>query len=186
MEILRHHNTSGIIYFPMIKAGFQDFAIGSDWTPVAADTKVSLDGGAFSNTTNLPSHEGQGIWRLVLTAAELNGAIATVAIVDSATKAVEDQAILIATYGDASGQYDWDLDNINQFGDALLKRDLDQVESAAALHSLLTAALKAVSRIKNNAGVLETYETDGSTIKMSQTITTDPSNDPIDEVAVGT
>ena len=186
MELLRRHNTSTTLYFPMIKASSQDFAIGSDWTPVATDTKVSKDGGPFNNTTNPPVHEGQGIWSLVLEPSEMNGALIVIAVVDAVTKAVEDQAILIATYGDASGQYDWDLDNINQFGDALLKRDLDQVESAAALHSLLTAALKAVSRIKNNAGVLETYETDGATIKMSQTITTDPSNEPIDEVAVGT
>ena len=186
MEILRAHNTLATVYFPMIKAGSQNFAIGSDWTPVAADTKVSIDGAAFANTTNVPVHEGQGIWSLILEPSEMNGALIVVAVVDAATKTVEDQAILIATYGDASGQYDWDLDDINQLGDALLKRDLDQVESSAPTHSLLTAALKAVSRIRNNAGVLETYETDGSTIKMSQTITTDPSNDPIDEVAVGT
>lgn len=186
MEILRAHNATATVYFPMIKVGSQDFAINTDWTPVAADTKVSIDGGAFANTTNAPVHEGQGIWSLILEPAEMNGALISVAIVDAATKTVEDQALILATYGDASGQYDWDLDDINQFGDALLKRDLDQVESSAAVHSVLTAALKAVSRIRNNAGVLETYETDGSTIKMSQTLTTDPTNDPIDEVAVGT
>ncbi len=186
MEVLRKYNASATIYFPMIKRGSQDFAIGSDWTPVAADTKVSKDGGAFNNTTNVPVHEGQGIWSLILEPAEMSGALISITVVDAATKTVEDQAVIIATYGSASGQYDWDLDDINQFGDALLKRDLDQVESAAAIHSVLTAALKAVSRIRNNAGTLETYETDGSTLKLSQTITTDPTNDPIDEVAVGT
>lgn len=186
MEILRKHNTSATIYFPMVKVGSQDFAIATDWTPVAADTKVSIDGGAFANTTNLPVHEGQGIWSLVLEPAEMNGAIISVVVVDAITKTVEDQALIVATYGSASGQYDWDLDDINYFGDALLRRDVDQVEVAAAKHSLATAVLKAVSRIRNNAGVLEIYLTDGSTIKLSQTITTDPTNDPIDEVAVGT
>lgn len=186
MEILRRHNTIATVYFPMVKAGAQDFAINTDWTPVAADTKVSKDGGAFVNTTNLPVHEGQGIWSLILEPSEMNGALIVVAVVDAVTKTVEDQALIIATYGSASGQYDWDLDDINQFGDALLKRDIDQVEVAAPKHSLAVSILKAVSRIRNNAGVLEIYLTDGSTIKLSQTLTTDPTNDPIDEVAVGT
>lgn len=71
-------------------------------------------------------------------------------------------------------------------GDALLKRDIDQVESAAAVHSLTTAILKAVSRIRDNAGTLEIYETDGTTVKMSQVVTTDDSLDPVDELGVGT
>jgi len=76
-------------------------------------------------------------------------------------------------------------DAANEIADAILSRDLDNVEGTAALHSLLTACLKAVSRIRDNAGTLEVYETDGVTLHMSQTITTDVANDPIDELTAG-
>lgn len=69
--------------------------------------------------------------------------------------------------------------------DAILKRDIDQVEATAALHSLCTAILKAVSRIKDDAGTLKVYRTDGETLHMSQAITTDTGNEPIDELGVG-
>jgi len=74
----------------------------------------------------------------------------------------------------------------NAIADAILKRDIDQVEVTAAVHSLTTAILKAVSRIKDNAGTLETYMTNGTTVKLSQTVTTDTSDEPIDELGVGT
>ncbi len=77
-------------------------------------------------------------------------------------------------------------DAANEIADAILSRDLDNVEGTAALHSLLTACLKSVSRTIDNAGSLETYRTDGTTLHMAQALTTDVANDPIDSVAVGT
>lgn len=70
-----------------------------------------------------------------------------------------------------------------EIADAILVRDMDQVEGSAPIHSLTTAILKAVSRVVDNAGTLETYETDESTLHMSQTITTNPTGDPIDELS---
>lgn len=244
MEILRVRNVATSIYFPMIKAGAQDFAQGGDWTPVAADTKVSIDGAAFANSDAVPVHEGQGIWSLALTGAEINGKITVVGIVDAVTKAVEDQAILVATYGDSSssietfpvdvkkwltvapsalvsgrvdssvgamaasvltaaaiasnaltaakiasdaiGASEFAADAALEIADAILKRDMDQVEATAPVHSLCVAILKAVSRVRDNAGVEQTYQTDGSTIIMQRTLTADPTNQPIDEAAVGT
>ncbi len=244
MEVLRVRNVAATIYFPMIKAGLQDFAQGGDWTPVAADTKVSIDGGAFANSNAVPVHEGQGIWSLALTGAEINGKITVIGIVDAATKAVEDQAILVATYGDSSssietlpadvkkwltvapsalvsGRVDTSVgamatnvltaaaiaanaltaakiatdaigasqiaaDAALEIADAVFLRDMDQVEASAPVHSLTVAILKAVSRVRDNAGVEQTYETDGATLKMQRTLTTDPTNQPIDEAAVGT
>lgn len=69
--------------------------------------------------------------------------------------------------------------------DGLLIRDIDNVEVAAPVHSLTVAILKAVSRVRDNAGTLEIYRTDAVTIKMSQTVTTDAANDPIDELTAG-
>jgi len=76
-------------------------------------------------------------------------------------------------------------DAATEIADALLSRDIDQVEATAALHSLTTAILKAVSRVRDNAGTLEVYRTDGLTLHMSQTITTDAAADPIDELTAG-
>jgi len=70
--------------------------------------------------------------------------------------------------------------------DKLLERDIDQVEATAATHSLCTAILKAVSRVRDNAGTLETYRTNGTTIQLSQAVTTDSGLDPVDELGVGT
>ena len=296
MELLRKHNASTTIYFPMIKAGVQDFAVGGDWTPVAADTKFSIDGGVFANTGSTPTHEGQGIWSLALTAAECNGAIIAIAVVDATTKAVEDQAILIATYGNASAEIRMDFNDAVRAGltslpnvvagasgglptidaglrvkadverwlastpdslssgklpadvklwltgtvnalvtgridtsvgvmaanvltasaiaanaitaakiatdalgsaqialsaaqkiaDTTLNRDMDQVEGSAPVHSLTVAILKAVSRIKDSSGVLQTYKTDGVSIIAQQTLTVDAASQPVTEVAVAT
>lgn len=243
MEALRKYAVGDSIYFPMIKAGAQDFAQGGDWTPVAADTKVSIDGGAFNDTDAVPVHQGQGIWELALTSGELTGKIITIGIVDAASKAVEDQAILIATYGNASasvvtfpadvtkwltsapnalvsgrvdsrpgamaasvitaasiasnaltaakiatdaiGASQLAADAALEIADAILKRDMDQVEASAPVHSLVTAILKAVARVRDNSGVEQTYKTDGS-LQMQRTLTTDPTNQPIDEAALGT
>lgn len=68
--------------------------------------------------------------------------------------------------------------------DGLFIRDIDQVEASAPLHSITTAILKAVSRIRDNAGTLEIYRTDGSTIHASQTVTVDATLDPVDELTV--
>jgi hypothetical protein len=76
-------------------------------------------------------------------------------------------------------------DAATEIADAILKRDIDQVEATAPLHSLTTAVLKAVSRIVDDAGTLKVYRTDGATLHMSQTITVNASADPIDELVVG-
>ena len=63
---------------------------------------------------------------------------------------------------------------------------MDQVEASAPVHSLTVAILKAVSRIRDNAGIEQTYKTDGATVIMRRTLTADPTNQPIDEAGVGT
>jgi len=92
-------------------------------------------------------------------------------------------AAAIAT--DAIGAAELAADAANEIADAVLKRDIDQVEATMALHSLGTAILKAVSRIRDNAGTLETYRTNGATLHMSQTVTVDAAADPVDELTAG-
>jgi len=81
----------------MIKAGELNFAVTGDWTPATGDTKISKDGGNVANTTNNPSAvggTGSVLWSLTLTATELSAKVIVIQIVDAATKAVEDQALI--------------------------------------------------------------------------------------------
>ena len=93
------YNKQQTIYFPMIKAGSTDFAVAADWTPAATDCDLSIDGGTWTQATNTVAIAvtGAALWKLTLTAAETQGSTIAIAIVDSATKAVEDQAIIGTT-----------------------------------------------------------------------------------------
>lgn len=100
------------IYLPMLKRGVVDYAVGADWTPAAGDVKVSIDGGASANITNLPTAVAMGntaMWQFILTAAELTGKQIMVTVADSATKAVEDTMFTVETYGHASAFWPADL-----------------------------------------------------------------------------
>jgi hypothetical protein len=82
------------IYFPLVTAGGTDFQ--TTWTPAAGETQRSLDGAAFANCTNTPAHEGNGIWSLALSAAEMQATVIAVTLSDGATD-IEDQGILVHT-----------------------------------------------------------------------------------------
>lgn len=89
----------------MVKRSVVDLAVTGDWTPATGDTKISKDGGAQANTTNNPAIASGVSWKLTLTATEMSAKYIVVMIVDSATKAVEDQFIIILTYGNASAMF---------------------------------------------------------------------------------
>lgn len=187
MEVLRKYGEAATFLFPLVDRGTQDF----ESTPVtfaSGDTQVSKNEGAFANTTNDPAHEGNGIYSLALTATEMEAARLSITVIDQTSpKAWEDQAIIISTYGNASGQHAFDLDNAmseNDIADALLVRDVDQTEGSAPVHSLTGAVLKQVSRVDASDGSnVRTYKTDGSTEFMSQSIAdSEASPDIITEV----
>jgi hypothetical protein len=97
MEFEFTYGVGRTIVFPVIDAGTTNFAATGDWTPATGDTKISLDAGNVANTTNNPAAvggTGSVLWSLVLTAAELSAKVVVIQIVDSATKAVEDQCII--------------------------------------------------------------------------------------------
>jgi hypothetical protein len=56
-------------------------------------------------------------------------------------------------------------------------------ESSAGVKSLGAAVMKAVHRIRDNAGTLEIFRADGTTLHASQTVTTDDTLKPIDELS---
>ena len=108
--------TGADVYVPVIKRGVVDFAVGADWTPASGDVKVSIDGGAAANIGTLPTAIAMGntaYWKFVFADAELQGKVIVVTVADSATKAVEDQAFVVETYGHASAKFIADLSLAN-------------------------------------------------------------------------
>lgn len=87
------------IEVPVPKRAVVDFSVSADWTPATGDSKISKDGGNVANTSNLPAilgGTGAAVWQHVLTATEMQATSRVlVQYVDSATKAVEDQAFVI-------------------------------------------------------------------------------------------
>lgn len=111
--MLSKYGVARNVYIPIVKRGVVDFAVGADWTPAAGDVKISLDGTASQNIGTLPTAVVMGntaVWKFTLAAAEMECAQLILTVADSATKAVEDQAIIIETYGNASAQHEFDLD----------------------------------------------------------------------------
>lgn len=115
--ILAKYATELTIQFPMIVTQTGDFAGDGDWTPASGDAKGTLDGAAMVTLTNVPTlvtgegspPAGSYLWSLTLTAAELTGKRLTIQLVDSPVKSVNDNAIIIETYGHASAQHPFDL-----------------------------------------------------------------------------
>lgn len=104
------------LYKPIVKRAVVDFAVSADWTPAAGDVKISKDGGAAANVTNLPVAIVMGntaMWDYSITATEMQAAKVRITVADSATKAVEDQFFEVDTYGNASAQHAVDLTNAN-------------------------------------------------------------------------
>ena len=101
MFLLAKYATATTFNFPMELRGLVDLAGQADWTPIPADTRVSLNGANSVQSTNLPvcGTAPEVHWQLTLTAGELSAATVIIQIVDGAPKAVEDQFILIYTYG---------------------------------------------------------------------------------------
>lgn len=108
MTILRQYGVATVaathIRVPLIKNGVTDFAVSGDWTPAAGDVKISKDGGTLTNIGTLPTYTN-GFWVFQFTATELQAKQIVVSIVDSATKAIEDDSFIIETYGHISAMH---------------------------------------------------------------------------------
>lgn len=123
---LSKYGEARTIQIPIIKRAVVDFAVSADWTPAAGDVKITKDGGAAANVTNLPTALTMGntaLWVFSLTATEMQAARIEVTVADAATKAVEDTAFAIETYGNASAQHAFDLDTASsaQTGDSFAR-----------------------------------------------------------------
>lgn len=140
------------------------FASGA-WSAVVTVTGTGLDPTSIEFVL-VPEAPGDG----VKVASFAAGAITAAAV---ATGAIDADALAA--------------DAATEIADAVLSRDLDQVEGTAPIHSLTGAALKLVSKVDDDgAGSLVTYRTDGSTAFSKQAITTGPSLEPIDSLGTAT
>jgi len=109
MALLRLYGEATTLAIPIPKAGMTDFAASADWTPAAGDVKVSKDGGDVANIATLPTAiggTGAVLWLFSLSATEMQAKHVAIQIVDAA---VENQCVVIETFGHASAQYGFDL-----------------------------------------------------------------------------
>ena len=110
--ILRKYGVSATVKFPLITRDAPDLKAGA--TFAAGDVKIIKDEGASANTTNLPADEGNGDYSLVITATEMQAARVSIMIADQTSpKVFEDQYLAIDSYGNASAQHEFDLDDAN-------------------------------------------------------------------------
>lgn len=179
MIFARKYNTntaSGThIRIPIIKRDVVDFAVGADWTPAAGDVKVSKDGGTAANIGTLPSAVTMGntaYWEFQLSSSELSCKQLVVTVADSATKAVEDQAFVVETFGHASAMYPSDptadnLDAENRLMNAVKGTVTGTVGSSASTTSVPTSALSPSAGVTDQfKGRILTFAADTTTANL--------------------
>lgn len=145
MAFERKYGAAAEVPFPLIDRGtnnFENSPVGFD----AGDTSISKDGGGFVNTTNNPTHTGFGIYRLTLTATEMQAAEVVIVLIDqSGPKLWEDQSIVVETFGNASANKVFDFDLATQ------PVNLVQIDGLTTNATNATLNLKQLN-IDNNSG----------------------------------
>jgi hypothetical protein len=103
---------------------------------------------------------------------------------DSTIGAVTASALTAAAF--AAGAIDANAlanDAVEEIAMKVLTWATSNWESSAGVKSLGAAVMKAVHRIRDNAGTLEIFRSDGTTVHASQTVVTDDTLKPIDELS---
>ncbi len=148
----------------------------SDGSPVTGATSisvyVSLDGGAPALATNsaveVDASHSPGIYKIVLTAAEMNADVIVLTFSHASAAAMP---MTIVTQPDVP--------TANQIADAALSRSVSNVEATAAEHSLTTLVLGALESSLNADKTWSIYRTDGETLHATKTVTTNASAEPV-------
>lgn len=165
MSLIRKYGTATTIYFPLIDAGTNNFAVSGDYTHSSGDVKISKDGGAAATATNAPAAitmGNGGMWELDLTATEMQAKTIIVTIIDATTKAVEDQMIIIETYGANNGEinvwdwFTWDMTGL----------------TGESRRSIINAVRKLLNKWTASGGTLTVYKEDDSTSAYTEAVTT--------------
>ena len=161
MFLLAKYGAQTSFRFAVIKSASSDLAASGDWTPATGDTKISKDGGNVANTSNNPSAvggTGSVLWSITLTAAELQAAEVVIQIVDSATKAIEDQTLVIYTYGHASAKIQADLSDsvwLGLTGGPTIKAKTDLIPASPAQEGTLSTIDGKVDSVLADTNMLQ-------------------------------
>jgi hypothetical protein len=103
---MRQYGVAAKVRRGITKRSVLDLAVSADWTPATGDVKVSKDGGAIANVGTLPAViTGSAMWEYPFSATEMQCAEFCVTVIDSATKAVEDDQFTIMTFGGNSSGF---------------------------------------------------------------------------------
>jgi len=109
MAELHKYATSGIFYVPLLLASTQNFGSTSVITFASSDVTIVKDGSTYRNLTNTPTGVAMGskaVFKIVASASELTAKKIAIQITDeSVNPAIQDQMIIIDTYGASSGQH---------------------------------------------------------------------------------
>lgn len=160
-----------------------DFAVAADWTPAAGDVKISKDGGAAANVTNLPSYVTDKGWKFILTAAELSCQQAVIRIADAATKVVCDDWFAVETSGNASAFWPDPSDA------APIYAQLSTTSLASVISGVWTRAMTELTSVPSITGTLEDALKWVFTLgrnKITQTSTTTLVRNSADNATTGT
>lgn len=161
MFLLAKYGVQTSFRFAVIKSASSDLAASGDWTPATGDTKISKDGGNVANTSNNPSAvggTGSVLWSITLTAAELQAAEVVIQIVDSADKAIEDQTLVIYTYGHASAKIQADLSDsvwLGLTGGPTIKAKTDLIPASPAQEGILSTIDGKVDSVLADTNMLQ-------------------------------
>lgn len=161
MFFLAKYGVQTSFRFAVIKSSSSDLAASGDWTPATGDTKISKDGGNVANTSNNPAAvggTGSVLWSITLTAAELQAAEIVIQIVDSATKAIEDQTLVIYTYGHASAKIQADLSDsvwLGLTGGSTIKAKTDLIPASPAQEGTLSTIHGKVDSVLADTNMLQ-------------------------------
>lgn len=161
MFLLAKYGVQTSFRFAVVKRHAVDLAASGDWTPATGDTKISKDGGNVANTSNNPSAvggTGSVLWSITLTAAELQAAEVVIQIVDSATKAIEDQTLVIYTYGHASAKIRADLSDsvwLGLTGGSTIKAKTDLIPASPAQEGTLSTIEGKVDSVLADTNMLQ-------------------------------
>jgi hypothetical protein len=142
-------------------------------TFAAGELRLSKNGAAPANHTGTITEIGNGLYYYEAAVGELDTpGFFSLFVVKTAVFQSAFVAQVLSATSDLAGV----------IADGVMVRPTSSYEVAAPVKSLGTAVQKATHRTRDNAGTLEIYRSDGATVHARQAITTDTTNQPIDEL----
>ncbi len=166
----------------------------SDGSPVTGATSisvyVSLDGGAPALATNsaveVDASHSPGIYKIVLTAAEMNADVVVLSFTHATAAAMPMTIVTVPAVPSVeqiqsglSTLTAADIPTPSQIADAALSRSVANVEATAAEHSLTTLILGALESKLNADKTWSIYRTDGQTLHATKNVSTDAGAEPV-------